>query len=712
MEQLIIALIAGIGAGGLYAILGVGLVVAFRGSGVINFAHGAVAAYAAYTFDELRESGNIYLPWFDPIPEFGFLKTLKISNLPVEISLGDSSPAVGLAVLISLLMAAFIGFLMHIAVFRPLRNAPTLGKVIGSVGVMLYLNSVITVNFGGANRADVGFWGFRSDTEPISVLSGTVPRSNFYLAAAAIVITAVVWALYTFTRFGLATRAADENEKGASLLGYSPQLLAGANWILSSVLAGIAGIVFLHKTQPSLFVLFVVPALGAALFGNLSSMVGAAAGGLLIGIVASGGVQLSGNEWWPDWLPTEGVRNVVPLLVIVLVLYLRGNKLPIRGSLSMGRQPRAPQSNNVILGSCIAVFFAVMLSNIFTSNWESTLTTSLIAALFMLSLIVLVGFLGQISLVQWSLAGVAAMFMARLAADGTKIRPSDFFVNTGPGWPDPLAALGGVVLAVVVGLLVGLPALRIRGVQLAVVTLSAVIAVEDLIVRNPPLMGEGSISTNPMPQPEWFGQYVGAQNPTTFRTDYWKFTVFVIVAVLLVGMAVANLRRGATGRRFLAVRSNERAAASSGINVARTKMLGFGISSAIAGLAGIALAYKLPAVGADNFSVFAGLALLAFVYLGGITTTWGAIIGGALMAGGLIPEFLGLHFVSIDTAYINCVGAIGLIINAIATGGSGIALLQKDQGSHVLAALRRPRQAAPPPTSEPSAASTTAEVPA
>jgi branched-chain amino acid transport system permease protein len=246
-----------------------------------------------------------------------------------------------------------------------------------------------------------------------------------------------------------------------------------------------------------------------------------------------------------------------------------------------------------------------------------------------------------------------------------------------------------------------------------VVTLSAVIAVEDLIVRNPPLMNEKSISTNPMPQPEWFGQYVGAQNPVTFRTDYWKFTTFVIIALLLVGMAVANLRRGATGRRFLAVRSNERAAASSGINVARTKMLGFGISSAIAGLAGVALAYKLPAVGADNFSVFAGLALLAFVYLGGITTTWGALIGGGLMAGGLIPEFLGIHFVSIDTAYINCVGAIGLIINAIATGGSGIALLQRDQGAHVLAGLRRPRQASPAADSGGAPVATNvAEVPA
>ncbi len=89
MQDLLLALVAGVGAGGLYALLGVGIVVAFRGSGVINFAHGAVAAYAAFTFDELRETGNLYLPWFDPIPEWGFLQTLRINNLPVRISVGE-----------------------------------------------------------------------------------------------------------------------------------------------------------------------------------------------------------------------------------------------------------------------------------------------------------------------------------------------------------------------------------------------------------------------------------------------------------------------------------------------------------------------------------------------------------------------------------------------------------------------------------------------
>ena len=521
-------------------------------------------------------------------------------------------------------------------------------------------------------------------------LGGTIPRSNFYLFGAAIVMAIIIWGLYRFTKFGIATRAAEENEKGAALLGYSPQFLAGANWVLASITAGVAGILFIHKTQPAQIALFVVGGLGAALFGNLTSIPGATLGGLFLGMIASGGVELTTNDWWPSILPGEGVRNFMPLLLIIVVLYLRGDKLPIRGSISIGRQPRAPSTNNVAIGAIGAVGIALLLSNIFVSKWESVLSTTLIAIVFMYSLTVLVGFLGQISLVQWSISGLAAYAMIRLMADGTKIRDTDFVTNTGWGWPTILAFFGAIVVAVICGLLIGLPALRIRGVQLAVVTIAAVIAIENLLLRNPPLMGDGSVSVNPTPKPSWFGQYVGGFNPVTARNDYWKFSLFLIITAALLGIAVANLRRGQIGRRFLAIRANERAASAAGINVANMKLLGFGISSGIAAIAGCLLAYKLPGLQETQFEVFGGLALLAFVYLGGITTIWGAIVGGCLMAGGLLPEFLGVHFESIDKGLINAVGAIGLIVNAKITNGEGIALLQTDLVKNTLTALRRP----------------------
>ena len=702
VQNVVFGLIAGLAAGAVFAILGAGLVVAFRGSGVINFAHGGIAAYTAYTFDQLREpgGGDIRLPWVDPIPEWGLLQDLKLSNLPVRIQIQEN-PSTFLAVVLSLLMAALIGLMLHFLVFRPLRNAPTLGKVIGSVGAFLYLQSVAVLNFGAVNRNDPGWWEFTSDSDkkpPIEIgfLDANLPRSTIALGITAVVVGAVVWAFFRYSRFGLATRAADENEKGAALLGYSPQLLAGANWVLSSVLAGVAGVVFLHRTQPSQFLLLVVPALGAALMGNLTSISGAVAGGLTIGMVASAGVSLTSESWWPsDALPADGVRQFVPLLAIILVLYLRGDKLPIRGSISIGRQPRAPATNNVLLGVLFAVGMALMMSNIFTSAWESALTTTLIFILFMYSLTVLVGYLGQISLAQWSLAGVASWTVARLMADGTKIREFDFFVKDGPNFPLVFAFIGAVAAAVIVGFLVGTPALRIRGVQLAVVTLAAVVAIEDLLQRNLWLFGDGADTTNPMPIPRIGDTSISGFNETTSQTDNWRYTVFLVIIVAIVGVLVANLRRGAIGRRFLAVRANERAAAAAGIDVSQTKLLGFGISSAIAGVAGVMFSFKLGQLTSENFSPFVGLALLAFVYLGGITTVYGAIVGGMLVAGGLTAEFGALHFEGVTQAIINLIGAIGLVVNAIVTNGEGIALLQVDQGKHVLAGLRRDPSIAP-----------------
>ena len=118
-----------------------------------------------------NEGGSIYLPWFDPIPEWGFLKALHINNLPVEIHIMTDPPA-WLAMIITLMMSAFIGLLMHFLVFRPLRNSPMLAKVVGSVGIMLYLQAVALLNFGAANRSDDGFWVFNSTSEPITNFIG------------------------------------------------------------------------------------------------------------------------------------------------------------------------------------------------------------------------------------------------------------------------------------------------------------------------------------------------------------------------------------------------------------------------------------------------------------------------------------------------------------------------------------------------------------
>jgi branched-chain amino acid transport system permease protein len=617
--------------------------------------------YTVYVYDELTKSGDLVFPWVDIIPG-------NSPNIPVTVSLGDQMAKFPAAV-VALLMACFLGLLAHLLVFRPLRNAPALGKVIGAVGIMLYLQSVASLNFGAEARQNPGFLpgttGLTAFVKNFLTL-GNLPNLIIWLAACALVMGGAVWALLEFTRFGLATRAADENEKGASLLGFSPQLLAGMNWVLSAFLAGVTGLVAIGLSSLSVdrFTLYVIPALAAALVGNLTSIPLAVLGGFLLGMFESGMVEIADKSWWPHWLPINGVRGLVPLLAIVLVLFLRGDRLPVRGSIIQRRQPLALATHRAWLGVAIGIGLVWVLSNIFTAEWEVALTTSLVAGMIMLSSVVLIGFLGQISLAQTALAGVAAYTAIRFASNGT-LGPFDIVAVDGPGWPAPIAFVVGVAAAVIVGLLVGLPALRIRGVQLAIVTIAAVGPIGDLLLRNKSIFSAAAEANMPVPRPRWFGIYVSATDPTTSSTDYWRFTAFAVIAFVLLGLAVVNLRRGATGRRFLAVRANERAAAAAGIDVARTKMLGFGIASALAGVGGIFQAYRLGSVAVESYSLFAGLAILAFAYLGGITSVWGAIIGGLLVGGGLVSQTIG-NFADADfNAYLSIIGAIGLILTAI-----------------------------------------------
>lgn len=695
MSDLLFALLLGIGPGAIFAMLAVGLVVAYRGSGVINFAHGAIAMYTALTFNRLRASartggdGSIFLPWVDVVPEWDWLRALRLNNLPVRIDVGTAPMSTPVALAISLAMAAFIGLLAHLLVFRPLRNASPLSRIIGSVGIMVYLTALQTLHFGSSMRSDPGWGVFTPSQDPVENFLGlgsSFPRASLWLAAGGATVAVVVWMILRFTPFGLAARAVDENERAMVMLGYSADRIAGLTWMMSAVIAGLVGVIYVGFVQPSNMTLFIVPALGAALVGNLTSVPVAALGGFAIAMVQSGGVWFAGRDWWPEALPAAGVRQTVPLLVVIGLLFLRGDRLPVRGTLQSRGEPRAPVSPDpkraMLITGGIWVFFLLF------AGWkvESGITQTLIAAIFMMSLVVLVGFLGQISLAQWSIAGLAAFTMIRLSADGSLIRSVDGVAKTGAGWPDPLAAAGGVGVAILFGLVIAIPAARVRGLQLAVISITAVIAIEELFLKNTVLMGAGANANNPAPQPEWFGVYVGAQKRIegdTFSVgtpDNPAFTALVLVLSLGCGIAVAQMRRGMTGRRFLAIRSNERAATAMGVNVVSAKVLGFGISAALAGLAGVLFAYKLPAISASSYGVFAGLGLLAFVYIAGITTVPGAFVGGILVAGGFLSSIGDREAGSAMTKYSALIGAFGMLAAALMANGEGVLRLKDRWG--------------------------------
>ena len=394
------------------------------------------------------------------------------------------------------------------------------------------------------------------------------------------------------------------------------------------------------------------------------------------------------------------MRELIPLLAIVLVLYFRGSRLPVRGSIIQRRQPLALATKRAWIGVVIGVVLVAILSNTFTAQWEVALTTSLVAGMIMLSSVVLIGFLGQISLAQTALAGVAAYTAIRFASDGT-LGPFDLVAVDGPGWPAPIAFVLGVAAAVIVGLLVGLPALRIRGVQLAIVTIAAVGPIGDLLLQNKSIYSAAAEATMPVPKPEWFGVYVSATDPTTNQTDYWRFTAFAVIVLhprsAWPSSTCAEAPPGGGSspcgptsgrpRRPGSTWPAPRCSASPSpppwpASAASSRPTGWVVSPV------------------ESYSLFAGLAILAFAYLGGITSVWGAIIGGLMIGGGLVSQTIG-NFADADfNAYLSIIGAIGLILTAI-LNPEGIATGTSLTVKHLWAKARGSAAAPAPPSPAP-----------
>ncbi len=633
----------GLGAGAVYAGLGMGLLITFRGSGVINFAQGAFAMYATLFFLELRETGDMVFPW---------------AGVPARFHLVDD-PGTPVAFAVTMVVAALIGFVVYALVFRPLRHSPPLARVVASVGVMLTLQALAVLRFGTGTRTAKPIF----PSEAVELFGVDIPRDRFYLTGVVILMAVVLWLIFQRTTFGLATTAAATNERMSTLLGYSSQRIAAINWVLASVVGAITGILVSPITSVNAagFTLFVVPALAAVLVGRLSSFGITAAAGLGLGAIQSTVILLQRESWFPDFLKT-GLREGIPFLAIVIVLFVLGDKLPVRGELASGRLPVALPPAHRIRPLRIGVPVAVLALVAFDGLTRFGLIHSMVMASLLLSLVVLTGFTGQISLGQAALAGVAGFTLARI----------------GDGLPFPIAPIAAALVATAVGILVGLPALRIRGVQLAVVTLAGAVTIEEMLFKNESFTGGMRGST--VPDPAVGGVDLSISAGSTFPT--LAFGLFALTVLVLMAVLVTNLRLGTTGFRLLAVRSNERAAAALGVNVAATKIYSFGLASFIAAVGGVMLGYERVQLSYGSFDVFVGITILAFAYLGGIASVSGAIIGSMLLGGGLMATLID-EWIGFPSDYQLLVGGLALVLTAVMNpegiaGGLQLAKRQKE----------------------------------
>jgi branched-chain amino acid transport system permease protein len=625
MQNVILYAALGLGAGALISSIALGVVLIYRGSGVINLAVGAIAMIGAYLF------------WSFKTGYFGF----TLSSTPAYV--------------LTLVCMAGFGVLIELAIFRPLRNTAPLAKLAASLGLLLVLQAGAIVVFGDTQKSAPSI--LPSGT--VTVFGRVVPEDRFWLAGIVIVVAAVLAALYRWTLFGLATRAASENEVSAMLAGLSPNRLAVVNTVLACVVAGGLGVLVapLVTLDAQTLAFQIVPALGAALLAGFTSFFIACFAGLAMGAIQWLLVYWQSQSWYPTDVggaPVRGVYELFVFLVIVVALFLRGASLPSRGELVEKRLPFVPRPERLLRSTSIAAVAGVVCLIVFPYDFRQALINSMLGIIICLSLVVIIGFVGQISVVQLALAGVAGFMMSHLTTD------------VGGVWARfPLSLLIGAATATIVGLLIAVSALRVRGVSLAVVTLAGAVALEQFGFLNS--RWGGGPRGSPVDQPSIGGLNLAPD--ASFRgldgdLPSPVFGFLVLGATVLLALLVANVRRSSLGQRMLAVRSNERAAAAAGINVRNTKLAGFGIAAFIAGMAGALYAYNFGSVSSSRFGAVAALGLIAFAYFGGITMVSGAVIAGIGATEGLLPHAFDKWF-GLSGNWALLIGGFALIITLL-----------------------------------------------
>jgi sulfate-transporting ATPase len=502
-------------------------------------------------------------------------------------------------------LSALIGVLMQVAIMRPLRNASALTRLIATLAVLLVLDAIASLRYPEdlitvPSALPITSW---------PALGGRIGWDKTWIFVLVVAIVAALGLIYRYTRFGRATSAVSQNPLAASGLGYSPGFISAANWGIGGALAALAGILLapIAGLQVLTFTLLVMPAIAAALVGSMSSFTLTLAGGLMIGVLQSEATRYASS--------VQGLSDSIPFLLVIVILLVRGRALPLR-SFVAERLPSVGTGRIRLSLAVPAVAIVAVLFGVLSVNWVDALTTTCGTAIIVLSLVVLTGYAGQISLAQASFAGIGAFTAGHLVAT--------------EGLAFQWAFLVAVAVAVPLGVLFSMISLRVRGVSLAIATLGLAVAANALLFANSNLTGPASnIGATKL-----FGLDIdGIAHPQR----YGWFTLAVLTIAML---CVANVRRGRVGRRLLAVRANERAAASMGISVSGAKVYAFVVASALAAAGGVVLAFRSSTIVFTGYDLFQSINYISIGVVGGIGWIMGAGLAGTMQGGALATMIL------------------------------------------------------------------------
>lgn len=584
MEQFLGFAIPGIPFGCTYAIVAVGIVLTYQATGVFNFAYGAQAYLCAYVFARLVQSSHLSV-W-----------------LAFVLSVVILGPGVGLA---------FDRFL-----FRKIAPTNTTAKLVTGISLFVGIPALLPVVFGNANLYNVPSILFNPDVVYFHVV-GT-PVNGLYVTA--VVATAGVLAalafLMRFTNLGLQMRATVESRRLAELNAINARRVAAGAWAISGLLAGLAGVLLAPnypQLQSSDYASLMVAAFAAAAWAVLRSLPIAALVGVLMGVVTT---TLQGylpvNSVW-----TSAVFTSLPFIVLVAALLIVPGLRrldDVKDPLSSVDPPtppiaasmRMPQLDRVVrvLWYALLGAFVVSMLTWLPTTWENVFNAGLVFSTIFLSITLITGMGGQLSLAQGTLAGVAAFTAAQMA--------------THLGLNFLVGGLVAALLASAVAVVLAVASVRLRGLGLALLTIAAALFFDNAVF--PEMLSSASGQSISVP-PGWVG--LGLMNP-----DGHAFFVLAM-GVLLACIAVVTLvRRGTTGRFLEAMRGSETGAAGLGINLTGQHVVIFALSGLVAGIGGVLMAVQQEQVSPPLFNYQISLAFVVIV-----VTTGAVTIEGALQAG-------------------------------------------------------------------------------
>ena len=584
-----------------YGLLGVGLVLIFRTNRIINFAHGQIGAFGAAFFGLIAV--KYHVPYW--------------IVFPVAIAAGGG-----------------VGAAAETGVVRRLRNAPRLVSIVATLGVGQFLIAFSTaIN----STASAGSRFPQPPGLPVFTLGAlrVTPAYSGMLFLSPLVVVALALFL-RYNRVGLALRSAADNPEAARMSGIFAGRMSSLAWAIAGGLSAFSAIL----TQPTqgftsgdtFGPALLLRALTCGVVARMSSLPGALAAGVGLGIV----------EQLLLWnYPRSGLVEVTLFGIILVALLLqrrRGGRDEEKGSWAAVEALRpVPEvlrriwvvRNLATLVGVAALAVTLALPLAISNSAAVTVTAIMAFSMVGLSIGILTGLGGQLTLGQFAIAAIGAVI--------------SYYVSRHTG-DFPLALLYAGLGAGVISVMIGLPALRIRGIMLTVTTLSFALATPAWLLAQPWMLGNGH---DP-------GQPIVLGRALDTGKSYYYFALALLVVCVIIAR---NVRRGGFGRLLVAIRDNEDNARAFTVSASSVKLEGYVIAGFVAGIGGAVYGHSLSNVGPSAFPVSASVNVVVLTVIGGVSILAGPILGALYVIG--IPAFLPLDSAGIAATQL---GALLLIL--------------------------------------------------